>query len=178
TATADTIFWGGPILTMASPQPAVEAIAVQDGRIVALGDRTTVTGLRGPSTTVVELDGRTALPGFVEPHLHIGTTALLGTWIDVTPSTTASYDATVQNLRAAVAAARPGDWITAFGYDSTLMTGPPQITRDDLDAIAPDNPVFVLHISEHIAYLNSLALQAAKLADDAPDPPHRLYLRA
>jgi predicted amidohydrolase YtcJ len=177
TGTADTIFWGGPILTMANPRPTVEAIAIQAGRIIALGDRATVMGSRGPSTTVVDLDGRTALPGFVEPHLHISTTALFATWIDVTPFTTASYDETMQKLRAAVAAARPGDWITAFGYDSTLMTGPPRITRDELDAIAPHNPVFVMHISEHNAYVNSRALQIAKIADDAPDPPHARFVR-
>jgi predicted amidohydrolase YtcJ len=176
-ATADTIFWGGPILSLASPQSTLEAIAIQDGRIVALGDRTTVMGWQGPSTTVVDLDGRTLLPGFVEPHLHVATTSLFHTWIDVTPFTTASYDAAMVKLRAAVAAASPGDWVTAFGYDSTLMTGPPQITRDDLDAIAPNNPVFVLHISEHNAYVNSLALQAAKLTDDTPDPPQGRYLR-
>ena len=76
-----------------------------------------------------------------------------------------------------VAASKPGEWVTAFGYDGTLMTGPPQMTRDNLDTIAPNNPVFVLHISEHNAYLNSLALAAAKLTDATPDVAQGRYLR-
>jgi predicted amidohydrolase YtcJ len=177
TGAADTIFWGGPIVTMAGPGAVVEALAVREGRIVAVGDRATVRGLQGPETTLIDLDGRAALPGFVEPHLHIGTSAVFATWIDITPFTTATYEEALQKLRAAVAAAKPGEWVTAFGYDGSLMNGPVSMTRDDLDAIAPNNPLFVLHISEHNGFLNSLALKATNLSDATPDPPQGRYLR-
>ena len=155
---AETIFWGGPILPVAGPRPEVEALAVRDGRIVAIGDRGSVQSWQGPSTTVVDLDGRTLLPGFIESHLHILTGALARVQLDVSPFTTSSFDQALQKIKAAVDAAAPGAWVFAWGYDPSLIAGPPQITIQDLDPISPNNPVFILNLSEHIAYVNSRAL--------------------
>lgn len=168
---AETIFWGGPILPIAGPRPEVEALAVRDGRIVAIGDRAAVQSWQGPSTTVVDLDGRTLLPGFIESHLHILTGALARVQLEVSPFTTASFDEAMQKIKAAVAAAAPGAWVFAWGYDPSLIAGPPQITIQDLDPISPNNPVFVLNLSEHIAYVNSKALAAAHITRDTQDLP-------
>jgi predicted amidohydrolase YtcJ len=166
---AETIFWGGPILPVAGPLPEVEALAVRDGRIVAVGARGSVQTWQGPSTTVVDLDGRTLLPGFIESHLHVLTGALAKVQLEVSPFTTTSFDHAIQKVKAAVDAAAPGAWVLAWGYDPSLIAGPPQITIQDLDPISPNNPVFILNLSEHIAYVNSRALAAAGITRDTQD---------
>ncbi len=168
---AETIFWGGPILPVAGPRPEVEALAVRDGRIVAVGDRGSVESWRGPRTTVVDLDGRTLLPGFIESHLHILTGAISRVQTEVSPFTTQTFDQAMQKVKAAVDAAAPGAWVFAWGYDPSLIAGPPEVTIKDLDPIAPNNPLFILNLSEHIAYVNSKALAAAGITRDTPDLP-------
>ncbi len=80
-------------------------------------------------------------------------------------------------MRPAVAAAAPGAWVIAFGYDPSLITGPAEITARDLDPIAPNNPVFILNLSGHIAYVNSSALEAAGITRDTPDPQAGRFIR-
>lgn len=72
TGVADVIYWGGPILTMNDAQPQVQAVAVRAGRIVAVGTRAEIARWQGAATQVVDLQGRTLLPGFVDPHSHLG----------------------------------------------------------------------------------------------------------
>jgi predicted amidohydrolase YtcJ len=168
---ADTIFHGGPVIPINGPAPETEAIAVKGGRIVAVGDRATVLECRRPTTTVIDLAGRALLPGFVEPHAHSVSAASAFDWLDVTPFTTPSFEAALQKLRAAVQAARPGDWVRAFGYDPALIPGPPAITAADLDPFSPNTPIFVANLSGHIAYVNTRALEAAHVTDATPNPP-------
>jgi predicted amidohydrolase YtcJ len=77
----------------------------------------------------------------------------------------------MQKVKAAVDAAAPGAWVFAWGYDPSLIAGPPQITIQDLDPISPNNPVFILNLSEHIAYVNSRALAAARITRETQDLP-------
>jgi predicted amidohydrolase YtcJ len=167
---ADTIFQGGPVIPIEGPLPETEAVAVKDGRIVALGDRASVLQWRGPATTLVDLAGRALLPGFVEPHVHTVSAAGPTAWLDVGPFTTPTFDAMIQKLRAAVQTARPGEWVQAVGFDPSLMPGPPTVTTADLDPFSPNNPVFLVHSSGHFAYANTRALEAAHVTNSTPNP--------
>lgn len=174
---ADLIFVGGPILPIAGPANEVEAIAVTGDSITAVGSREQAMALRGPATRVIDLQGKTLMPGFVESHLHVLNSGLMAPCVDVSPFTLRTAAEALDKMKEAVAAAKPGEWVQGVGFDPTLMPGSEQFTRNELDAIAPNNPLWILHISEHIAYLNSLALEAAGIADTTPDPAGGRILR-
>jgi predicted amidohydrolase YtcJ len=90
--------------------------------------------------------------------------------VDVTPFTTSTFQEAIGKIQAALGAAAPGAWVPAFGYDPSLIQGPAQITRADLDPISPNNPVFILNLSGHLAYANSKALEAAGVTNQTTDP--------
>jgi predicted amidohydrolase YtcJ len=172
---AEAIFVNGPIRTMGPAAAAAEAVAVANGRIVAVGTKDEVLTRRGPGTRLIDLGGRALLPGFVDPHMH---TAFVGMdhWLDLSPFANASIDEAMARLRTSVASARPGDWILGRQIDPSLMPGP-AITRARLDEIAPDNPVFVLESNGHIAYANSRAFDLAGVARTTADPPRGRFVR-
>jgi len=172
---ADTIFRGGTVVTVDEKQPEVEAIAVKNGRIVAVGKEAEVlTARRGPSTEVVDLRGRTLMPGFVEPHLHISLTAMVeDVALDLSnfalPYDT--IDTILAKLRARKASLPDGAWILAFGVDPArtepLMA---ELNAELLDTVSTTNPIFVVNQSGHIAYVNHKAFEEAGVTDATPDP--------
>lgn len=172
---ADVIFRNGPIHTMVAGAAPAEALAVKAGRIVAVGDAGTVDGFRGPDTKIIDLAGAALLPGFVEPHMH-ASMAVMDDWLDLGPFANATLTDALERLRGAAQAAEPGEWLRGQLLDPALMPGPP-ITRQLLDTLAPDNPVFVLESNGHIAYANSLALDLGGIGPQTPDPPQGRYVR-
>lgn len=175
---AELIFSGGPILTMNDAAPRAEALAVRGGRISAVGRRADVLAGRGPNTVLFDLAGRTLMPGFVEPHTHPSATAVTLDWLDVGfLAGTRTIDAVLAKLRAAAHAAKPGEWVRAWQVDPSLQSGKAALTARALDAVAPNNPVFVLNASDHLAYVNSRALALAGVTAATPDPPHGRYQR-
>jgi len=169
-AAPDLIVVGGTIRTMNPAAPVAEAIAVSRGRIVAVGSRGEVTALKGEGTEVIDAKGGTILPGFIDPHVHIVMGAVLSSFVDVRPMTCETIDSVMQALAAAVARTKPGEWIMARGFDPSLCKGNANITRHDLDRVAPDHPVFMLNASGHLAYVNSRAIERAGVTEDTPDP--------
>jgi predicted amidohydrolase YtcJ len=167
----------GTVVTMDPARPEAEALAAAGGRIIAVGSRSDLDGLRGPGTEVVELGGRVALPGFVEPHMHLWSTVLFDAWTDCSPFANPTFDAVVERLRAAAATAAPGEWVSGKLFDPSLYPGEPELTAAILDRIAPDNPVVVANGSMHFLYANSRALQNAGITPQTPDPPGGRYLR-
>ncbi len=171
---ADVVFVGGPIVTMA-PDPgdapgSVEALALEGGRIAALGDTDDVLALRDRHTEIVDLAGRALLPGLVEPHSHPDLCALLYAWVDVSGFTHAHVAGVEAALTRAVAASSPGEWIFAFGLDPMLTADLGTWDRGRLDALAPANPLVVMLQSMHTIFVNSAALGAIGLDDATPDP--------
>jgi predicted amidohydrolase YtcJ len=173
---ADVIFSGGPILTMNSSNPRAEALAVRGDRIVAVGGMSEVDGLRGPNTRVVDLAGRTLMPGMVDPHMH-SALIQLDHWIDVGAINTPSYDAVLTKLRNAGGESQPGEWVLAQLFDWVITPGAHAPTLAELDALLPNNPLFMLESNGHVAYVNSKALQAAGITRDTPDPPTARFIR-
>jgi predicted amidohydrolase YtcJ len=131
---------------------------------------------RGSGTRIVNLDGRTLLPGLIDPHMHF-VFVVFDDWIDVGPITTPNNDAVQTKLHDAVHAAKPGDWIRAKLFDPSITQGARAPTIAELDALAPGNPFFMLESNGHVAYVNTTALQVAGITRDIPDPPTARFLR-
>lgn len=172
---ADTILLARTIHTMNDRAPRAEAIAVKAGKIVALGDRTAVLGLRNATTQVVDLGDYTVLPGFVDPHMHSNFSGIRP-WLDVGPFTTKDLAEAREKIRAAAQRTAPGGWVQAKMLDPSIMAGEP-FSRKVLDELAPTTPVFVLESNGHVAYANTRAFELAKVTRDLPDPPQSRFVR-
>jgi hypothetical protein len=174
---ADRI-WTGTILTMDDAAPRAEAVAVRGGKIVAVGTRDSVLRLRGRKTEVIDLGGRTLLPGFVDSHGHVmggGLQALSANLLAPPDGAVNSIAALQQSLRDWMAAnadaVRQANLVVGFGYDNAQLKELRHPTRDDLDAVATDVPIVVIHQSSHLMALNSKALAVVGYAADSADPP-------
>ncbi|MBZ9937206.1 amidohydrolase [Mesorhizobium sp. BR1-1-16] len=170
TGTADTIFHNGPIYPMSSPGAKVEAIAVASGKIIAVGSESDVMAFRGAATQVVDLRGRTLLPGLIDPHNHVSLTALLAMLlIDVGFARYRTRAEAVAAMKAAAAKAKPGEWL-AFGFYDNLLQGG-DVSMAELDAVAPANPLFLLYVNGHVGAANTLAFQRAGVTAATGDLP-------
>jgi len=147
-----------------------EALAVTRGRITAIGTTDDIARLAGRTTEVIDLAGRALLPGLVEPHSHPDMAGFLYSWVDVSGFNHPTVAQVERQLRDAVAAAAPGEWVFAFGLDAMLTSDLGVWGRDRLDALAPDTPVAVLMQSMHTLFVNSTALQVVGIDEDTPQP--------
>ncbi|MBF6177163.1 amidohydrolase [Nocardia otitidiscaviarum] len=169
--TADLIFTGASIITVDPETEGATAVAVCDGRILAVGGRE-VLSLRGPGTDVIELDERCLLPGFVEPHTHPTRDQILfsESVIDIRPTACATAAQVRTLVDEAVRTARPGRALLFHGLDPELQPGFPEPTREWLDELAPDRPIVIRQNAGRIAWANSAALRLAGLSEDTADP--------
>jgi len=174
---ADSIWSGGPIITVNDARPSAEAVAVRGGRIVGVGLRADMERrFAGPKTVRHDLKGRTLLPGFVDGHGHItgvGVQALVANALpppDGRNDSVAALQKTLRDWMAANPWHRDYGLVMGFGYDdSQLKEGRPP-TREELDEVSKDLPVFVIHQSGHLGAYNSAALRKAGITADTPDP--------
>ncbi|MGX9978700.1 amidohydrolase [Methylobacterium fujisawaense] len=184
TQNVDTLYAGGPIVTLNDSQPTAEAVLVRGGRIVAVGARGEVESqAKGPIETV-DLKGRALLPGFVDPHGHVvmvGLQALAANLLPAPDGAGNSIPALQRILR---------DWSTkngkiierygviiGFGYDDSQLEEQRHPTRADLDAVSSDIPILIVHQSGHLGVLNSKALDGAGVTRSTPDPPGGAFRR-
>jgi predicted amidohydrolase YtcJ len=174
---ADTIYLGGPILTVNDDVPRAEAVAVKDGKIVAVGSRAEVVTLQDDKTKIFDLDGRAMLPGFVDSHGH----AVMGGLQALSANLLAAPDGEVTDIASLQDTLR--SWmadnaetvdkvqlIVGFGYDQSQLMKLRHPTRDDLDAVSTDVPIIIVHQSGHFGVANSKALELTKVETDTPDP--------
>jgi predicted amidohydrolase YtcJ len=173
---ADTIFYGGPIVTVNDKNEEVQALAVQNGKIVAVGTKDAVTKeWQSESTKVIDLKGQTLMPGFVEPHVHILITAVFeGLGLNLS-NFTLPYDTKetlIQKMKAALKDVPAGGWLFGFGVDPSRTTPfMAELTANDLDTVSKDIPIFIVNQSGHIGYVNHKALELAGVTDKTPNPP-------
>jgi hypothetical protein len=181
---ADLIYAGGPIVTIDDAQPTAEAVAVRGGRILAVGTRQQVEATRGPGTRMVNLDGRTLLPGFVDPHGHVVGVGIQAVSANLLPAPDGEGNSVadiVRLLRDWVgrnqAAIRRFNLILGFGYDeSQLREGRPP-NRDELDQVSTDIPVLIVHTSGHLGVTNTAGLAAARITAATDDPVGGVFRR-
>ena len=166
-APADLVLTGGRVMTMDAVRRSAEAVAVRDGRIVAVGRSADVRPFIGSRTRVVQLARRTVLPSFQDAHVHpIMAVGLLQCPLyDLSPTTEAYVEAI-----AACATGHPDlDWVRGEGwYMAAFPGGTPR--REQLDRAVPDRPAFFLNRDGHGAWVNSRALALAGVDRDTPDP--------
>lgn len=169
------ILHNGRIVTVDADFTIAEAVSIRDGRFETVGSSAEVLATATPDSRVIDLGGKTAIPGLFDSHLHLYMTALEAPRV---PLIDCRSIADVQAAIAERAKITPkGEWIIArMGWHESLLRENRLPTRDELDAAAPDNPVFVPR-GGHVGSGNSLALQLAGISDDTVDPPGGLIVR-
>jgi len=178
---ADLVLRGGKIVTMDETLGEVEAVAARDGVIVAAGTTAEIESWVGEGTRVIELDGRTAIPGFVEGHGHF--TGIGHTLMNVDLRDARSWDDIVAKLAAAAAERKPGEWILGRGWHQSKWDTVPvpavqgNPVHDALSAVTPDNPVLLTHASGHAGMVNAKVLELAGIDTSTPDPDGGEILR-
>ena len=174
----DWLFIDTHVLTMDPDLPVAEALAVRDGRIVAIGDNTTVSRTAPRGASVVEGRGKTLLPGFIDPHFHLLAFAKAFVTLDL------GAGSGVKNLKDLQKRLHdwqqqqpPGSWIRARGYHEFGLAEKRHPTRRELDAAVPDHPLVLTHHSGGAHVLNSLALQLSGITGTTEDPPEGIIDR-
>jgi hypothetical protein len=162
---ADSIFYNGSIYTVDDSNPQVEAVAVKDGMIMAVGSSSDIMKYQGDETEMVDLNGQTMTPGFIESHAHMMGVGYNKLELDLMYVKT--YDELVAKVAEAVEKAQPGDWITGRGWHQDKWIEKPDNmvkgfqTHDKMSAVSPDNPVWLRHASGHAAFGNAKAMELA-----------------
>lgn len=165
---ADTVFVNGSVYTVDAARRWAQATAIRRGRIVAVGTDADVTDLVSHRTNVIDLRGKMLLPGFQDAHIHASAGGLDQMRCDLTASHSRKEYAAI--IRRYAEDHPDKEWILGAGWSQDAFpTGVP--TRDQLDAIVPHKPAFLVNRDHHAAWANSKALELADITRDTPDPP-------
>ncbi len=179
----DAIYFGGDILTMDGDSANyVEAIAIKDGKIVFVGSKVQADKMKGDSTSMNDLQGKTLLPGFLDAHSHYINSLMVANQCKLyaPPSGPAKdVESIIATLKAYVTERKipKGEMIMGYGYDDNVMPNSRLLNRDDLDAAFPDNPVRIDHVSMHGCVLNSLAMKQYGYDTNFKTPPGGVCVR-
>lgn len=172
---ADTIVLNGNVITVDDAVQKAQAIAIKDGKIIAVGSASDIMAHQGANTTVIDAKGQTVLPGFIEGHGHfMGMGTML---LNLNLMEAKSFDDILQMTKDAVAKAEPGQWIIGRGWhqDKWDKPAPGNVNgfprHDLLSAISPENPVYFRHASGHMSLANQMAMDEAGITDRTPNPP-------
>jgi predicted amidohydrolase YtcJ len=168
---ADLVLIHGHILTVDGRDSVAQALAIQQGVIVKVGSDAEVLDFAGKSSglRVIDLQGHAATPGLIDTHAHIaagGVNELYGVQL----SDAASVSDIVSRVKAKVAQVGPGQWISGAGWDEGKLAEHRYVTAADLDAVAPNNPVWLVHTTGHYGVANSEALKMAQITAATADP--------
>ncbi len=163
----ETLFTNGRVYTLDPSLPLAEAIAVRDGRIVAVG-RTAELHDAFSTFRRLDLGGRTVVPGFIDSHIHLPSYGINLSRVDLTAAR--SLRDAVDLVEEATRRARPGEWVRGRGWDKNLWPEARFPTKADLDPVSPDHPVVLSSKDGHLLWVNSVALRLAGIDRRAPDP--------
>lgn len=180
---ADTIYFGGDILTMEGETPHyIEALAIKGDSILFTGSIKKAELLKGKNTKMVDLQGKTLLPGFIDPHSHFINSLSMSSQANCSAPPVGTSDTPEKIVTALVAFQKEKNilekqMIIGYGYDDTQMVHGNLLNRDHLDAAFPNNPVLVMHVSLHGAILNSKAMELYNINDKTETPPGGIIVR-
>lgn len=170
---ADTILFGGRIITVDPADRVAEALAIRDRRILAVGTRAEIERLAGPGTTRIDLGGRTATPGLIDAHAHFSTGGLLRlTHLDLSYPQVQSVADIVRLAGERAAATAPGAWVLGRGWDEGKLSERRLPRAADIDAATGAHPAWFVQTSGHYGLANSAALARAGITRATPDPPN------
>ena len=169
------VFVNADVVTMDERRPTAQAVAVRGGRILAVGDLDAVLAAAGRGARIVDLGGRTLIPGFVDGHGDFTQVARELDWVDLAPppaGETSSIAEMLALLRGRLGRlAAEHKYILGVGYDDSMLDERRHPTKEDLDRVSTRLPIWVVHASRHMAVGNSMALDQAGIAASTPDPP-------
>ncbi len=164
---ADMILYHGKIMTMNPNLPYVEAVAIRRNKVIAIGSDEEILKLKTKRTKLINLNGRLALPGFNDSHLHFLSGAKSLFTLDLNNK---NEDEIATLLRERLKSARPGEWIEGRGWDQYFFRGKRFPNKEFLDKIAPDNPIAFRRVCGHILWVNSKALEIAGINKNTKSP--------
>jgi hypothetical protein len=168
---ADLILINGNVITVDPQNSITEAVAVKDGKILRVGESNNILEIKGEKTKVIDLKRDTLLPGLIDSHMHPG-----GSWgaylirgLKCGPNYP-SVEEMLEAVKEKVEETPSGNWILGYSMDDVKMGRYP--TLEELDRVAPENPLYIQRRDGHNGVANSLALEKAGINEDTPDPPH------
>ena len=164
---ADSVYCNAVIYTVDDDNPTATALAIKGDRLVYVGTDAGVQAYVGPNTKVVDLKGLTVLPGLMDGHMHVGS---LGEGLLTLDVFWKPKDVILSMVAEAAKAAKPGEWIQGSGWMNTVWEDSDYPTKEDLDAVAPDNPTILTRADGHMIWVNSKALELAGITKDTPNP--------
>ena len=167
--TADLVLILGRIITVDPADAVAQAIAIRDGKIIAVGSDALVLRLAGPATRRIDLHGRTATPGLIDSHAHIAE-AGIDELYHVHLSDVTTIAEAVRRVRAGIAKLRPGEWLQGDGWDEGKLAERRYLWARDLDAVSANNPVWLMHTTGHYGVANTAALRLAKIDGNTQNP--------
>lgn len=165
---ADMVLVNGKIFTVNKAQPWAQAVAIRDGRFVAVGQDEEIKKLIGKDTEIIDLQGKLALPGFNDAHLHFANGGLYLLGIDLRPAR--DEKEFVRLLNDYIYKTPKGEWVTGGNWDHENWPSKKHPRKELIDPVTPDHPVLVSRLDGHMALANSLALKLAGITRDTPDP--------
>lgn len=168
TEPADLVFKNGNIYTVNDRQPRAEAIAVKGNRIIFVGSNSDARKYEGKQTRVVDLKGKMVVPGMTDSHNHLYGVGQREMTLNLEGTT--SLEDLLSKVKARVDRAKPGEWVTGRGWIETFWKPPVFPTRQDLDKVSPNNPIFLDRADGHGAVVNSAALKVASVDRSTPNP--------
>src|SRR3954454_10172593 len=165
---ADTVLINGKIVTVDPQFSIAQAVAIREGKFLAVGSNTQIEAFTGPNTVRIDLSGRTVLPGLMDTHAHVANAGVQGVTVSLAKVTTVAE--ALEQIRAWAAKAKPGDWIIGGPWHPmSQLQERRYLTRREIDQVAPDNPVFLPTVG-HFAMANSMALALAGINKSTADP--------
>jgi predicted amidohydrolase YtcJ len=169
-APADMVLLNGAVLTVDPNDSVAQAVAIAGGKISAVGTTAEIKAMAGPKTEVIDLRGRAVTPGLIDTHVHFSAADSLFT-VDLGSAEVKSIEEVKKRVAAQVAKLKPGEWVRGRGWDEGKYAERRYITAADLDAVAPNNPVWLTHTTGHYGVGNSYAMKIAEVRATTPDPP-------
>src|SRR5690625_1189288 len=166
----DLIITNANILTFDKHDCFTGSLAVTNGEIVNIWKEAEPTVSISSNTEVINLKGKTLIPGFIDTHNHILMYSLNKNKVDCSTPPNKNIDDIMNRIKSKVEKSPHGEWIEGYGYDDTLLDEKRHPTRSDLDKASPHHPVYISHISGHLAVVNSKALELAQIDENISDP--------
>jgi len=175
---ATTVFTGGTILTVDRKFTQVEALAIRGNKILAVGTEAVVRAAAGDNANIIDLKGKTVLPGFIDPHTHVIAGAVVDSIMEyVGMARFGTVAEVLEHLEKLTKDKAPGEWVVVRNFDPSIQVGPDALTFKELDAVSTQHPIFVFNASGHLAYANSKAFEVAGIPEDIENPPGAEFVR-